>query len=120
MSKPTTIEDVAKKFNNDMALQLTPSNDTMKAVRLAHKMVTELLQSQAEKYEREKREILDFVLNELEDDMELVAKEIDRLRERDEEGDDYRRYAHVFDYAMLKHTRNTIAQKYGVDTQNLN
>jgi hypothetical protein len=53
----------------------------------------------------------DSFINEIEDDMELVAKEIDRLRERDEEGDDHRRRAHTHDYAMLKHTRNTIAQK---------
>jgi len=50
------IEELAKKFNHDMAFQLTPSNDTMKAVRLAHKMVIELLQSQASQYEREKME----------------------------------------------------------------
>lgn len=45
---------------------------------------------------------------EVEEDMEMIAKEIDRLRERDEEGDEYRRYAHTHDYAMLRHTLTTL------------
>ena len=44
-----SVEETAKKFNNDMAFQLNPTNDTIKAVRLAHKMVTELLQSERQK-----------------------------------------------------------------------
>jgi hypothetical protein len=41
MSK--TIEEQAKEFNNALASNLVPSNDTMNAVRLAHKMVEEAL-----------------------------------------------------------------------------
>jgi hypothetical protein len=47
-----SVEEIAKKFNNDMAFQLTPltpSNDTIKAVRLAHKMVIELLKAERKK-----------------------------------------------------------------------
>jgi hypothetical protein len=47
---------------------------------------------------------------EVEIDMEMIVKEIDRLRERDEEGDEYRRQTHTRDYAMLKHTLTTLTQ----------
>jgi hypothetical protein len=49
VNKERSVEETAKKFNNDMAFQLKPSNDTMKAVRLAHKMVTELLNAERQK-----------------------------------------------------------------------
>ena len=50
-NKQPSVEETAKKFNNVMAFQLNPSNDTMKAVRLAHKMVIELLQAERQRCE---------------------------------------------------------------------
>ena len=41
--KLKSIEEVVKEFNNQMAMQLTPSNDTMHAVRLAKKMLTQTI-----------------------------------------------------------------------------
>ena len=48
-----SVEETAKKFNNDMAFQLKPTNDTMEAVRLAHKMVIELLTAERQKREED-------------------------------------------------------------------
>jgi hypothetical protein len=40
---PERIEDISRKFNNKLALQLTPSNDTITAVRTARKLFEEYL-----------------------------------------------------------------------------
>ena len=50
--------------------------------------------------------VVEEVIVELENDMEVIVIEQDRLLERNEEGDDFKRSAHTRDYAMLKHTLN--------------
>jgi hypothetical protein len=86
MNNPTTVEEIVNRFIPDPAFSSSDSFGTY--LKITDRELREVIQSQAEKYEREKREILDFVLNEIEDDMELVEKEIDRLKERDEEGEE--------------------------------
>ena len=63
------------------------------------------------KAERQKREeMVEKTVKAIQDDMEMVTKEINRLRKRNEEGDEYRCFAHTRDYAMLQHTLNSLAQ----------
>lgn len=38
-----TVEDISRKFNNDLGFALQPSHDTQQAVRLAHSKVKTLL-----------------------------------------------------------------------------
>ena len=47
------IDDIVKTFGNELAMHLTPSNESMKAVRFAREALTEILHQQLQKAREE-------------------------------------------------------------------
>ena len=73
-TNPRSVEEVARKFNNELGFQLQPSHDTMQAVRLAHSKVKTILTT-------ERATIAAVLIEELEERKEVILALYDKQME---------------------------------------